>query len=58
VRNLALACLAVLALAPGAAWAQSQTGSITGDVTDQDGAPLAGARVVVRSPTQIGGDRR
>jgi hypothetical protein len=57
VRKLAFVALAVVALAPGAAWAQSQTGSVTGDVTDQDGAPLAGARVVVSSPTQIGGDR-
>lgn len=55
MRSIALA-LAVL-LAPLAALGQSQTGSITGDVTDQDGAPIAGARVVVRSPTQIGGDR-
>ena len=44
-------------LAPAAAVAQSQTGAITGDVADQDGGPIAGARVVVNSPTQIGGDR-
>lgn len=46
-----------IVLAPALARAQSQTGSITGDVSDQDGAPIAGARVVVSSPTQIGGDR-
>lgn len=52
-----LFALVILFATPGGAWAQSQTGSITGDVTDQDGAPLGGARVVVSSPTQIGGDR-
>jgi hypothetical protein len=53
----ALALFAVVAASPRLARAQSQTGSITGEVTDQDGAPLSAARVVVASPTQIGGDR-
>ncbi|MBI2892148.1 MAG: TonB-dependent receptor [Deltaproteobacteria bacterium] len=41
----------------GEAVAQTSTGSISGDVADQDGGPLAGVRVVASSPTQIGGDR-
>jgi len=46
-----------LILLPLRARAQAQTGSISGEIADQDGLPLADVRVVVRSPTQIGGDR-
>lgn len=39
---------------PGAAWAQT-TGTLSGTVWDQTGTPLAGVRLTLESPTQIGG---
>jgi len=47
-------CLASLLLA-GGALAQERTGRIEGTVYDDDGNPMAGARVTASSPTQIGG---
>jgi hypothetical protein len=51
------ALVAVLLTLPLPVLAQPQTGSISGEISDQDGLPLADVQVVVRSPTQIGGDK-
>jgi len=42
---------------PSAASAQDQTGSLGGEIVDQDGVAVPAARIVARSATQIGGDR-
>jgi len=55
IRSFAL--VSGLLLLPAVAAAQGQTGSVVGEIVDQDGLPLDGVQVVVRSPTQIGGDR-
>ncbi len=46
--RIALACLAAAVLQSGRAWAQETTGTITGVVTDQTGAILPGATVLVK----------
>jgi hypothetical protein len=46
--RIALACLAAATLQSGSAWAQETTGTITGVVTDQTGAILPGATVLVK----------
>jgi hypothetical protein len=54
----AAAILLVVALAPQAARAQGgDSGSIVGYVFDQSGNPVRGVKIVVSSPTQIGGPR-
>jgi hypothetical protein len=53
-RLLLRALVAAVALAPAAAFAQT-TGVLLGHVFDQSGTPIRGVKVVVSSPTQIGG---
>ena len=52
---LTLAALLLVALWMGPADAQERNGRITGTIYDDMGMPMAGAKVVVTSPTQIGG---
>ncbi len=52
-----LALVALTAVAPAVAWAQSATSNITGRATDSSGATLPGATVSVTSPNLIGGAR-
>ena len=47
---LALAALAVILLAPPAAYAQALYGSIVGTVADSSGAPVPGATVTATNP--------
>ena len=54
---LLLSLLAASISVPGAAWAQQRTGRIEGTIYDDEGNPLAGARVTVSSETQIGGPK-
>src|SRR5690348_7814269 len=54
IRRLGIALVALVLAAP-AARAQSQTGSITGTVTDSSGAVLPGVSVSVSGETLIGG---
>ena len=44
-------------LLPAVALGQSRTGRIEGTIYDDEGMPMAGAKVVLSSPTQIGGNR-
>jgi hypothetical protein len=44
-------------LAAGLVLAQTQTGTITGDVTDEQGAVMPGVTVSIQSPALIGGAR-
>jgi hypothetical protein len=53
-RVLLHALVAALLVAPGAAFAQT-VGTLVGHVYDQSGTPLKGVKVVLTSPTQIGG---
>ncbi len=48
---------AVLLLTAGTALAQTQTGTITGVVTDEQGAVMPGVTVSIQSPALIGGTR-
>src|SRR5215471_8187329 len=48
LRKLISVCALLLLLATGA-WAQTETGQITGTITDPTGAVVVGARVVAKS---------
>ncbi|HEX8338737.1 MAG TPA: carboxypeptidase-like regulatory domain-containing protein, partial [Pyrinomonadaceae bacterium] len=54
--NVLVWALLLLALAPGAAYAQLETGQITGRVTDPNGAVVPGAAVSVKS-VETGAER-
>jgi hypothetical protein len=57
MKNVFLRALVAAALlAPGVARAQT-VGTLLGHVFDQSGSPLKGVRVVISSPTQIGGTK-
>lgn len=57
MRRLLLFSALALVL-PGLAFGQSRTGRIEGTVYNDEGMPMAGAKVVASSPTQIGGTRK
>jgi hypothetical protein len=53
-RLLLRALVAAVALSPAAAFGQT-VGTLVGHVFDQSGTPIHGVKIVVTSPTQIGG---
>ena len=55
--RVAAIALAVLLSLPLLVLAQTETGTITGTITDQSGAVLPGTTVTVASPAMIGGER-
>lgn len=56
VRRFVLAAV-VIALAAGVAGAQTQTGTLTGVVTDEQGGVMPGVTVTIESPALLGGSR-
>src|SRR6185295_15425269 len=57
-KALALGVLLGLSSASGARAQGDASGAITGYAFDQGGNPLPGVTITVRSPTQIGGERK
>ena len=55
-RQIILIAAAMLLCLPAAA--QQRGGRIEGTIYDDEGMPMAGARVTVASPTQIGGSKK
>ena len=56
-RTLLAVCFLASLLAPRPALAYDATGRIEGMIYDDEGMPLPGAKVIISSPTQIGGAR-
>jgi hypothetical protein len=56
-RQLCFGAILLGCVLSGPARAQSRTGRLEGTIYDDEGMPLAGARVSASSPTQIGGRR-
>ena len=57
VRNAVWVALVALVFAPGAAWAQNESGAIAGAVTDATGGVLPGVTVAAASTALIEGSR-